>query len=61
MWGLELSLLLKNFCNIIILQSVGQPPGGGGSMEFDYIMSLPLLTSCGGFFFMSLDVEYLFW
>ena len=27
-------------------------------MRFDYIMSTPLLPSCFGYFFMSLDVEY---
>jgi len=27
-------------------------------MEFDYIMTSPLLPSHCGFFFMSLDVEY---
>lgn len=26
-------------------------------MRFDYIMSTPLLPSCFGYFFMSLDVE----
>ena len=30
-------------------------------MGFDYIVSVPLLSSCFHFFFMSLNVEYLFW
>ena len=29
-------------------------------MGFDYIINVPLLPSCCGFFFMFLDVEYLF-
>jgi len=31
------------------------------SMVFDYILSATLLPSHCGFFFMSLDVSYLFW
>ena len=31
-----------------------------GGMGFDYTSHAPLLPSCPGFFFMSLDVEYLF-
>ena len=30
-------------------------------MGFDYMMSVPFLLSHCGFFFMSLDVQYLSW
>ena len=53
--GLDLSVLLENFYDTIILQFVGHPPRGYG---FKYITSAPLLTSHG--FFMSLVVEYPF-
>ena len=43
MWGSELSLLWEILWNIIILQFVAVPRGGGGHIEFDYIVSLPLL------------------
>ena len=48
-WGSELTLPWENFCDIIILQFVGHPPGG---MRFDYIVSAPLLPSHCDFFFV---------
>lgn len=49
-WGSELSLLLHNFCDIIILQFVSYPWWGIGRI-LDYIMTMPLLFPCCGFFF----------
>ena len=42
-WGSELSLLWESLCNIIIIQSVGHPPG---HMGFHYITSPLLLPVC---------------
>ena len=53
-WGSELSLLLKNLCDIFILHFVV------GGMGFGYFMGAPLLLFGCGFFFTFLDVEYLF-
>ena len=56
MWD---SVLRENFCDIIVLQFVGHPPGGYGIWLY-WVCALPTI-SLG--FFMSLDVstEYLFW
>ena len=57
MWGLELSLLWENFCDIIVLQFVGRTPGGVWNLIISgvhpfYCLILVLL--------LSLDVKYLF-
>ena len=56
-YGAQNSHFWVNFCNIIILHFVGHPPGGTGH---DYFVSASLFPSHGGFFFISLDVGYLF-
>ena len=49
MWGSEPSQQWENFLFIIVLQFMGHPTGGYG---FDFIMIVPLLLSCCGFFFV---------
>ena len=51
-WGSQLSLLLENFSNIIILQFVIRPPKGYGIWLYDECNLPTILLS----FFMSLDV-----
>ena len=48
-WGSDLSLLWENLCDIIIFQLLVSHPVG---MALDYIMNVPLLLSCCGFFFV---------
>ena len=57
-WGSELSLLWENFCDIIVLQFVDCPPGGYGIWL--YHKCTPPTISLG-FFFMSVDLEHIFW
>ena len=49
MWDSEPSQQGKNFFGIIVLKSVVTHPAG---MGFDFIMIVPLLLSCYGFFFV---------
>ena len=48
-WCSEPSQQCKKFFSITVLQSVSHPPA---SMGFDFIMIVPLLPSCCGFFFV---------
>ena len=58
MWGSGLSLVWENFCDVLFSSLWIIHLGG---MGFDYMMSVPFLLSHCVFFFMALDVEYLFW
>ena len=49
MWDSEPSQQWENFFFIIVVQFMGHPTGGYG---FDFIMIVPLLLSCCGFFFV---------